>query len=735
MTTPAASSQARLLIVSNRLPVTVRSDRGDVVVVPSTGGLATGLKGPHERSGGVWIGWPGDVSRLDADQREQLDTRLADLKTAPVYLTQGEVSRFYDGFSNGVLWPLFHYLVDRIPNDTRDFDAYRKVNERYADAVTHVYQPGDVVWIHDYQLMLLPAMLRKRLPEAKIGFFLHIPFPATEIFRTLPWRAHILEGLLGADLIGFHTFAYSRHFATALLRVLGIEALIDRVPYDGREVRIGVFPMGIDAATFRALAAEEGVVDEARTIRAQGGETKLLLGIDRLDYTKGIPRRLLGIERLFERDPQLRGRVRFVQLAVPSRTSVEAYSEFRREVDELVGRINGAFGTVAWSPIQYMYRAISQRHLVALYRAADVMLVTPLRDGMNLVAKEFVASREDEDGVLVLSEFAGAAAELGDALLVNPYDVEQMAQTLKQSLAMPAEERQVRMRGLRRRVLAYDVHKWAENFLEELKEAPPPPANRETGDGITKLMVRLVSHAQRDAPLLVLLDYDGTLVRHANLPQLVRPDEELMAILRTLSSRPHTRLHIVSGRTREWLEQAFGSLPVALHAEHGFWSRPDPKRAWTSAGKASTEWMAKAKRTLEEFAASTPGAFVEEKSATLAWHYRMADAEFGALQAKELRLHLSNAFSNAPVEVLVGDKVIELRPQGVNKSLIVKLAVAEIGAGATILAMGNDATDEDMFAALPEDAFTVHVGRGASRARYRVPNPQAARAVLGALVG
>ena len=724
----------RVLIVSNRLPVTVRAERGDVQVVPSAGGLATGLRGPHEKSGGLWVGWPGDVGRLDGPQRKALDERLAALRTVPVHLSQGDVARFYDGYSNGVLWPLFHYLLDRVPVDSRDFETYRRVNERFADVTAEQYRPGDLIWVQDYQLMLLPQMLRKRLPDAKIGFFLHIPFPSVEILRTLPARNAILEGLLGADLVGFHTFAYERHFANSLLRLLGIEAQVDRVVFDGREVRLGVFPMGIDAAAFQQLSADPAVISEGLAIREQGRGTRLLLGIDRLDYTKGIPRRLLAIERLFEREPHLRGQVRFIQVAVPSRTSVVAYSDFRAKVDETVGRINGTFGSVQWTPIQYIHRSISQRHMVALYRAADVMLVTPIRDGMNLVAKEFVAARDDEDGVLLLSEFAGAAAEMGEAMLVNPYDIDQVASTIKQALLMPESERRQRMRGLRKRVFAYDVHAWVDQFLTELGKNPPLLCPRPgVAEGLSSLIMKLLPVAQRASELVILLDYDGTLVPFARAPALARPDPELLVLLGALARRPRTRVHLTSGRSRESLEEWFGGVPIGLHAEHGFWSRSDPKGAWIAMGEPPGEWRERARHILDEFATRTPGAIVEQKTASLAWHYRMADAEFGALQAKELRLHLANALSNAPAEVLLGDKVVEVRPHGIHKGVIVRMAMSEAPADATFVAMGDDRTDEDMFAALPDDAFTVHVGRGESRARYRLPDSSAARAVLQAL--
>jgi trehalose 6-phosphate synthase/phosphatase len=349
--------------------------------------------------------------------------------------------------------------------------VYEAANARFADAVAAAYRPGDVIWVHDYQLLRLPSLLRARLPDARIGFFLHIPFPNPEIFFALPTRRWLVEGMLGADLIGFHTRRYRGHFTAALRRLFGIEAVNDAITYAGRRVKLGVFPMGIDAETYAKRAADRDVVAEAQRLRADR-DVRLLAGIDRLDYSKGIPRRLLAIERLLTRYPEWRERIRLVQVAVPSREGVAAYQRIRRTVEELVGGINGRFGTHRWAPLRYVYSGVSDTVLSALYRAADVFLVTPLRDGMNLVAKEFVASRTDGDGVLVLSEFAGAADELTSALVVNPYDVDGMADAIHRALTMDQEERRSRMQALRERVTTNDARWWAERFLAELSATP-----------------------------------------------------------------------------------------------------------------------------------------------------------------------------------------------------------------------------------------------------------------------
>jgi trehalose 6-phosphate synthase/phosphatase len=724
----------RVLIVANRLPITVRPTDTGVEVQKSSGGLATGLLRPHEQSGGLWIGWSGAPDQLSQQQQSQFDEQLSALRLVAVPLTADQISRYYEGYSNGVLWPLFHYLLDQIPLHVRDWEPYVEVNERFADIVAQHYQSGDLIWVHDYQLLLVPGLLRQRLPEARIGFFLHIPFPSEELFRTLPERDRLLRGLLGADLVGFHTPTYLRHFAASLTQILGLTVEIDRVQLPDREVRLGVFPMGIDSETFTALAEDPAVQAESRALRGDGS-VKLLVGVDRLDYTKGIPRRLLSYERMLQTHPDLRERVRLVQVAVPSRTGVEAYQEFRSLVDGLVGRINGDFATPNWVPVHYIFRGLSERELVALYRAADVMLVTPLRDGMNLVAKEFVAARTDGDGVLVLSEFAGASWELPEAIQVNPYDVEGTAESCYRALMMPPSERRTRLEPLRARVETYDVHRWAATFLEQLESITrPQPSSRRAPANAHAARQALQSRLRDSEDLLALLDYDGTLVPYTATPELARPDPVLIELLGELASRPRTEVHVVSGRARETLERWLGSLPIALHAEHGFWSRRLGSSEWVATGEVGGTWREPALAILREVTARTPGSLIEVKAVALAWHYRMADREAGARRANELRLHLTQLLSNQPVEILAGHKVIEIRPHGIHKGRIVPPLPPERLAVTTVLAIGDDRTDEDLFDALPPEAITIRVGPGPTQARFRVDGVPAVRALLHTLV-
>jgi trehalose 6-phosphate synthase/phosphatase len=457
----------RLLIVSNRLPITVQRKGSIVELHESVGGLATGLRGPHSQSNGWWIGWPGNLTSLNEQQRSVVGDRLAEARTVPIEMSAEEIEIFYERLSNGILWPLFHDRLDRLPVHLDGWEVYETINRRYADAIAGMWQPGDIVWVHDYQLMRVPALVRERVPSARIGFFLHIPFPNPEMFLTLPVRRWILEGLLGADLIGFHTRRYRGHFTAALRRVLGMEMDADsHVRYGKRAIRLGIFPMGVDVESLTERAGSRAVNAVALDLKNHPG--KLLVGVDRLDYSKGLLRRLLSFERFLERHPEWHARVRMIQVAVPSRGNVEAYQAFKNEVESAVGRVNGRFARHDWTPIQYLHREVNDETLIGLYRAADAMVVTPLRDGMNLVAKEFVACRTDGDGVLILSEFAGAVDELTDALIVNPYDIEGVATAMHQALTLDGAERRRRMTRLREQVLHGDVHAWARSFVDAM---------------------------------------------------------------------------------------------------------------------------------------------------------------------------------------------------------------------------------------------------------------------------
>jgi trehalose 6-phosphate synthase/phosphatase len=722
---PDASAPGRVVIVSNRLPVSVKGSGAELRVIPSIGGLSSALEEVRRATGGRWFGWHGREAPLKPAERRTLagDPEWAGLEA--VDLSAEDLRRFYFGYSNGVLWPVLHYLVDRVPLGSHDWTTYSTVNERMAERVARDLREGDLVQVHDFHFMLVPGFLRALRPDARIAFFLHVPFPSSEIFRLLPSRRELLEGLLGSDLVGFHTLGYARHFSAAVLRVLGVETTLDRVRWNGRDVRFGAYPLGIDAAQFAKLARSPHIVEEARSLRADTPGVRLILGIDRLDYTKGIPRRLLAFEWLLENHPELRGKVRLLQIAAPSRIGVEEYSSFKRRVDEFVGRINGRFGTARYTPVRYLNRSFERDEVVALYLAADVMCVTPLRDGMNLVAKEFVATRQGSDAVLVLSEFAGAATELGEALIVNPYDVEGTGRTLARALFMSPSERQARLAAMGARVSANDIKAWNDRFLADLAATVSRPEPQPFGTaGLER-----IRGAKR---IVLLLDYDGTLVPFEVEPNAASPDRALRGLLEKLARRRGTEVHVVSGRTRQDLERWFDGIAIALHAEHGLWSRK-PGTGWTRRFTASRSWKPAAREMLEGFARHVPGSFIEEKSAGLVWHYRAAEAPAVDL-AKELRLHLIELLGSSPVDILAGDMTLEVRAAGINKGIVVEAALAD-RPDALVVAIGDDRTDEDLFGALPEDSVSIGVGSRPTSAKWRLKDWRGVRRVLRALAG
>jgi trehalose 6-phosphate synthase len=478
---PLSFGGSPLIVATNREPYRLaRSRNGETRLEPTTGGLVSALVPAVRATHGVWVAW-NPKSRLKPDAlADKLDHELV---LVPV--SESEVAGYYCGFANGALWPLCHYAIDRCRFSAADYRRYVAVNHRFADCIASRLSPSGLVWIHDYHLMLVPRLVRQAAhARGRIAYFHHIPFPAREVFRVLPWRQQVLTGLLGADLIGFHTPEYVRNFLDACRDLDGVEVCDETrsVRVRNRRVEVRDFPIGIDVRTFEELSQDTRVQRSAREIRASLGVETLLLGVDRLDYTKGIEQRIEAMDRLLTKWPRLRGRVSLLQIAVPSRSEVPEYSRFKKHIDEAIGRINGKYADNGWQPIHCVYRSFSRRKLVAHYLAADVALVTPLRDGMNLVAKEFCASRSDEDGVLVLSEFAGASTELRDTLtLVNPFDTEEFAGAVAHVLTLSREVRRKQMRALRAVVGRNDIYDWTRNFLrhaggDRSSASLPPPA-------------------------------------------------------------------------------------------------------------------------------------------------------------------------------------------------------------------------------------------------------------------
>ena len=721
-------AKPRLLLVSNRLPVKLhQSEDGGWTATRTMGGLATGLAGPHADSGGVWIGWPGFTTESSVIPDEAQE-RLGQEGFYGLGLTEEEHDRYYLRASNRCIWPLLHGFVERVEFDRDDWRTYRAVNQRFADAVCENAQPGDLVFVQDFQLCLVPAMIRAKRPDVRIGFFLHVPFPHTGIFRALPSRMEVLKGLLGADVIGFHTLEYLRCFRSASRRVLGVETTSHQVEHESRTVELVAQPLGIDSTPWQR-PNEAGTIGAAyEEIKAAAGGRKVLLGVERLDYTKGIIERLTAFRDLLEERPDLSESVVFFQIAVPSRVEVDAYQELKASCERLVGEINSRFGRVGLQPLHYQFHGVDADRLTALYRAADVCVVTPLRDGLNLVAKEFVASRTDDDGVLVLSEFTGAAWELTEALHVNPYDTDALKNTYLRALEMSPEEQAERMVPMRDRVQRDDIHHWTKAMLGVIADrAPSTPPRLIQGKTEEECRGQWGGSSDR----LVALDYDGTLRELQVDPVTATPAPELIELLKEMTANAANDVWIVSGRTMDFLREHLECTGVGIIAEHGRLAlAPGEDEPEALAASPHPGWKDRIRPILESVRGRVMGSHIEEKDQGLAWHYRGCEPESAAWQAHELYQHLGEIMADENLEIMRGNKVLEVRPSGVSKAKALQTLLQRRSTVPDLMVIaGDDVTDESMFRAFP-DALTVLVGIRPSAARFRVSSPARFRALL-----
>jgi trehalose 6-phosphate synthase/phosphatase len=721
----------RLLVVSNRLPLTIQEKKGDLYVEPSVGGLATGLRSWYKSSPSIWIGWAG-IGRKKIKKEKDIMERLQAENCYPVSLSQHDVEAYYQGICNKTIWPLFHYFPIYAEYNEDSWHAYERVNTAFANVVSGIAKPNDIIWVHDYHLMLLPKLLRERLPKATVGFFLHIPFPSFEIFRLLPWRQQILEGLLGADLAGFHTYDYTGHFLDSVHRLLGYEASMGQVTVADRIVRADAFPMGINYDQFSNVDQDPKVQAERKRFRRKLGDCRVILSVDRLDYTKGITQRLEAFSLFLDKNPNFKRRIILVLLVVPSRTRVEHYIQLKKQVDGLVGEINGKHGTIGWIPVWYLYRSLPFHPLAALYSLADVALVTPLRDGMNLVAKEYTATKVDGKGVLILSETAGAAQELGEAIIVNPNNQEEIAQALVKALEMPEQEQIERNRIMQKRLHRYDVVQWANEFMDKLLSTKK--LQREMGEkGLTsEMQKKLASDFQESDKALLLLDYDGTLVPFSARPAEAMPGARLLRLLKKFTNNPGTEVVLISGRDKDTLESWFGNLDVGLVAEHGVWIK-EKDGVWETIETLTSLWKEEVHPILESWVDRTPGSFIEEKEFSLVWHYRKSNPRLGQLRARELINNLSNITANLNLKVLEGSKVVEVKNTDINKGRTASRWISR-DRWDFILAIGDDWTDEDTFKALPSTAWSIKVGFGASAARFSLSSPSKVTSLLRKMV-
>ncbi len=715
----SGTPETPIVVASNRLPFTFSRGSKGLERRRSVGGLVSALEPVLRKRGGTWIGWPGIVQRGGEDVNYPGDP----YHVHPVELSENEVSRYYHGFSNRTLWPLLHSMTDRTRFESRDFDAYDRVNDRFADAIAEGAHDAGLAWIHDYHLLLAPRRVRQLRPGLPLAFFLHVPFPPFDIFRLLPWDREILRSLLACDLIGFHVLGYVYNFLDCVERTLGARVHRDRmlVEYGDRTTQVGAFPLGIEFELFETLA------ETAPREKQPGGE-RIVLGVDRLDYTKGIPDRMRAFARLLERHPEHRDRVVLLQIAVPSRSQVAEYRELKREIDELVGSINGRFASAGWSPIRYLYRSVLQERLAVLYRDADVALITPLRDGMNLVAKEFVTCQVDDPGVLVLSRLAGAADTMREALLVNPYDIDGTAEVIHRALGMGEVERRSRVAALRRRERRDDVHAWTQEFLEGASNARAdvlPLLDADFDDWLGRFL--------SGYRLALFLDYDGTLTPLTDHPDNAKLAEPVRAALEACSGRADADVTIVSGRSLEGIRGMVGQADLTYAGNHGLelagpGIEPFVHEDLVHYGERARELA----DTLDGIAAN--GAWTERKGPTLTFHYRSVPSHLRDSLIREAQ----ELISVAGYQPRAAHCAVEARPPiGWDKGRAVLYVLRSRYGPAwsevvRVIYVGDDQTDEDAFRFLSGLATTFRVGSPdtPTAASRRLPDVDAVRALL-----
>ncbi len=696
-----------LIIVSNRLPFRVTETISGYRIIPSIGGLATGLGSFYTDYKAKWIGWPGEIGK-----NEEIESILARHNCFPIFLPRKLAGGYYHGFSNKTIWPLFHGFTTYAVFSRSDWEAYRKVNSLFADKVENIVKPGDKVWIHDYHLMLLPEMLRERDLGISIGFFLHIPFPSYDIYRLLPWRKELIEGILGADLVGFHTYDYAQAFLEAVARIMGYENKVGLIEVGERLVQVDVFPMGIDFEKFSEAADSPEVRKEVERIKRRVGERSIILSMSRLDYTKGPLHHLMAFEELLKNHPEWKERVTYIFVVSPSREEVEHYSQLKAKIDGTVGRINGKYGVLGWVPVWYMYRYLNFKELVALYSVADVALILPISDGMNLMAKEYLAAMNHLGGALVISETAGAAKELLEAFKVNPNNIEEVSETINEALNMGKDELRRRNEIMRERIRKFNVRYWADSFLNRLDEVVKRTRELEVKIMSGEVKSEIVEEYRKAKKPLLILDYDGTLVPIVEEPSKAKPTEEVRELLSKLSKR--SKVVVISGRDRFSLDDWLGDLDVTLVAEHGGWVKMGGE--WRTTAPIDRSWKEMIRPLLDLFVRRIPGSFVEEKDFSLAWHYRKADLRIAREAVREMIHALTNLTAGINVNVLAGKMVVEVKQAGISKGNFFH-SIANEGWD-FILAAGDDVTDESLFSALPERAYSLRIGYAATSARY-----------------
>lgn len=717
----------RLIVVANRLPVKVTEINGKFDFKPSPGGVVSGMQDLPDEIKSLWVGWPGSqiLKKHQPAMRKKL---LKDFKSLPVFLTQSQIDGHYLGFSNKTIWPLFHYFSDKSTFNNEDWQTYKNVNKHFAQEILSILKDDDLIFINDYQLMLLPQMLREAKPNLTIGFFLHTPFPSFELLRILPEdaRNNIIQGILGADLIGFHTNDYTQHFLESVTKTTGIKPISTTLYQDSRPILVESMPLGINFNKFNQAISKKRLLNKAQKLKQNFKGRKLLFSVDRLDYTKGIANRLLGFEKFLQDNPGFHKKVTLILNTQPSRVEIGDYQQLKHEVDQIVGRINSEFGDIEWTPIIYQFTTLNFEEMVIRYLVADIAMVTPLRDGMNLVAKEFIAVKgKNLNGSLILSETAGAARELTEAFLINPNDPVQIAQAIKEALTLKPVQQKKRIKQMYSIVSHFTAPRWTREWAAKLVEISKSNFKKPLIDIFEKENFKKISSDYKKAERrLLILDYDGTLVPYAPIYSEAHPPKELITLLKNLADDFKNEVVILSGRDKDSLNSWIKVPKIALVAEHGIWVKPRNQYYFEAAKGLQTDWMKGIEEILLKFTERIPKSLIENKDYSLGFHYRLSDKELVSQQLPDLLDELELAIQNTDLEILKGAKIIEIKNKSINKGSSARNWVSKKKYD-FYLAIGDDLTDEHLFKALPENAYTIKLGPDESNAKYRIGSVKA----------
>lgn len=709
----------RLIVVSNRLPVSICKKQGRYIINNSIGGVAVGLnqflsdfQAISEQNKIFWIGWPGE----HLENNLALVNSLKEINCYPVSIPPVIMNHYYLGFCNKTIWPLFHGMPYYHQFSESAWFSYQTVNQIFFNKIIEIFQPGDMLWIHDYHLLLLPELLKNFYPNASIGFFLHISFPSNEMIRILPkyYRKKLLSAILHADLIGFHTHEYCKNFLAAVKRNLGYDHILGSFHIGNRISKVNVYPMGVPINLIQERANSMDIIKQKYKLNEIYKNHKIILSVDRLDYTKAIINRLFAYDEFLDKNPQWLGRVILMLLVAPSREGIEDYETLKNEINRLVGTINGKYGNIYWTPVIYQYKVFSLDELISYYSVSHVAIVTPIQDGMNLIAKEYVASRIDKKGVLILSENAGSAKELADAIIVNPYSRGEIVRAIIEALNMPEYEQARRIIKMQYILKKNSIRSWGVQFLTDLKAMKQ---HQHTKPSLSRSQLQsILATYQSSMKRLFLLDYDGTLVPFFNRFDQANPNEHLIKLITDIAENKNNKVVIISGRSKETVEKWLGHLAITLVAECNAWIKD---KEWRGTNHFINDWKPQIHAILQTYVDQLPGSYIEEKEYSIVWHYRETEEDKADEVSKELFDYLMLFTHSYHLKLESGNKIIEIKSPGIGKDVAIREILSKENFD-FILALGDDVSDEDMFRQLPEHAISIKVGMEHTHAKFHL---------------